>query len=163
MQPLEMILGFNKDEGLHVIIDLLMDPTNDTNFRQVTLWNGYHNIKLLFFGARCEKVGQPMDPKCYLTSTRMKSPKMWLCLQTRWFSLFLDVVPFSNLDVVVGFVLAHMMIVFAAEFTSSAWLQSCPFPQVAEFYLGPGGSENYDFEHVQVDGNKKVKVVFWIK
>ena len=39
MQPLEMILGFNKDEGLHVIIDLLMDPTNDTNFRQVTLWN----------------------------------------------------------------------------------------------------------------------------
>ena len=56
-----------------------------------------------------------------------------------------------------------MMIVFAAEFTSSAWLQSCPFPQVAEFYLGPGGSENYDFEHVQVDGNKKVKVVFWIK
>ena len=119
MQPLEMILGFNKDEGLHVIIDLLMDPTNDTNFRQVTLWNGYHNIKLLFFGARCEKVGQPMDPKCFLTSTRMKSPKMWLCLQTRWFSLFLDVVPFSNLDVVVGFVLAHMMIVFAAEFTSS--------------------------------------------
>ena len=35
MQPLEMILGFNKDEGLHVIIDLLMDPTNDTNFRLV--------------------------------------------------------------------------------------------------------------------------------
>ena len=35
MQPLEMILGFNKDEGLHVIIDLLMDPTNDTNFKLV--------------------------------------------------------------------------------------------------------------------------------
>ena len=22
--------------------------------------------------------------------------------------------------------------------------------KVAEFYLGPGGSENYDFEHIQV-------------
>ena len=39
MQPLEMILGFNKDEGLHVIIDLLMDPTNDTNFRLVLFLN----------------------------------------------------------------------------------------------------------------------------
>ena len=116
MQPIEMILGFNKDEGLHVIIDLLMDPTNDTNFRQVTLWNGYHNIKLLFFGARCEKVGQPMDPKCFLTSTRTKSPKMWLCLRMRWFSLFLGVVPFSYLDVIV---LGHITIAFVAEFTSS--------------------------------------------
>ena len=34
---------------------------------------------------------------------------------------------------------------------------------MAEFYLGPGGSENYDFEHLQVDGNKKVKVVFGIE
>ena len=43
------------------------------------------------------------------------------------------------------------------------YLQSCRFPKVAEFYLGPGGSENYDFEHVQVDGNKKVKVVVRLK
>ena len=116
MQPLEMILGFNKDEGLHVIIDLLMDPTNDTNFRQVTLWNGFYNMKLLFFGARCEKVGQPMDPKCFLTSTRTKSQKMWLCLQMRWFSLFLGVVLFSNLNVVVG--CCCLMIEFTAEFIS---------------------------------------------
>ena len=45
MQPLEMILGFNKDEGLHVIIDLLMDPTNDTNFRLVMLLNRSINVK----------------------------------------------------------------------------------------------------------------------
>ena len=46
MQPLEMILGFNKDEGLHVIIDLLMDPTNDTNFRLVLLlFNRNMNVK----------------------------------------------------------------------------------------------------------------------
>ena len=45
MQPLEMILGFNKDEGLHVIIDLLMDPTNDTNFRLVVLLNRRINVK----------------------------------------------------------------------------------------------------------------------
>ena len=44
MQPLDMILGFNKDEGLHVIIDLLMDPTNDTNFRLVILRNGIKDI-----------------------------------------------------------------------------------------------------------------------
>ena len=113
MQPLEMILGFNKDEGLHVIIDLLMDPTNDTNFRLVTLRNG---IKDIIFGARCEKVGQPMDQKCFLTSMRTKSPKMWLCLQMRWFSLFIVVIPHSDLDVIV---LAHIMIVLVAEFNSS--------------------------------------------
>ena len=45
MQPLEMILGFNKDEGLHVIIDLLMDPTNDTNFRLVLILNISMNFK----------------------------------------------------------------------------------------------------------------------
>ena len=45
MQPLEMILGFNKDEGLHVIIDLLMDPTNDTNFRLVLLLNRNINVR----------------------------------------------------------------------------------------------------------------------
>ena len=116
MQPLEMILGFNKDEGLHVIIDLLMDPTNDTNFRLVTLRNG---IKDIIFGTRCEKVGQPMDQKCFLTSMRTKSPKMWLCLQMRWFSLFIVVVPHSDLDVVI--VLAHMMIVFVAEITSNIY------------------------------------------
>ena len=44
MQPLEMILGFNKDEGLHVIIDLLMDPTNDTNFRLVMLLDRSINV-----------------------------------------------------------------------------------------------------------------------
>ena len=113
MQPLEMILGFNKDEGLHVIIDLLMDPTNDTNFRLVTLRNG---IKDIIFGARCEKVGQPMDQKCFLTSMRTKSPKMWLCLQMRWFSLIIVVIPHSDLDVIV---LAHIMIVLVAEFNSS--------------------------------------------
>ena len=46
MQPLEMILGFNKDEGLHVIIDLLMDPTNDTNFRMVH--NKFYRYKCKF-------------------------------------------------------------------------------------------------------------------
>ena len=47
MQPLEMILGFNKDEGLHVIIDLLMDPTNDTNFRMVH--NKFYKYKCIFY------------------------------------------------------------------------------------------------------------------
>ena len=27
--------------------------------------------------------------------------------------------------------------------------------KVAEFYLGPGGSKNYDFEHIQVCGSIK--------
>ena len=63
MQPIEMILGFNKDEGLHVIIDLLMDPTNDTNFRQVTLWNGYHNIKLLFSWRKVRESWATHGPK----------------------------------------------------------------------------------------------------
>ena len=35
MAPLDLILGFNHDEGLEAIVDLLMDPTNDTNFAQV--------------------------------------------------------------------------------------------------------------------------------
>jgi len=35
MLPLDLILGFNHDEGLEAIVDLLMDPTNDTNFAQV--------------------------------------------------------------------------------------------------------------------------------
>jgi para-nitrobenzyl esterase len=33
--PLDLVLGFNRDEGLHVIIDLLMQPDNDTNFELV--------------------------------------------------------------------------------------------------------------------------------
>ena len=35
MLPLDLIIGFNNDEGLEAIVDLLMDPTNDTNFAQV--------------------------------------------------------------------------------------------------------------------------------
>ena len=35
MLPLDLILGFNHDEGLEAIVALLMDPTNDTNFAQV--------------------------------------------------------------------------------------------------------------------------------
>ena len=57
-----MILGFNKDEGLHVIIDLLMDPTNDTNFRQVTLWNEW-NYYFLAQGAR--KLGNPWTQNAF--------------------------------------------------------------------------------------------------
>ena len=37
MLPLDLILGFNHDEGLEAIVDLLMDPTNDTNFSQVVI------------------------------------------------------------------------------------------------------------------------------
>lgn len=33
--PLDLIIGFNKDEGLEAILDLLMDPNNDTNFAKV--------------------------------------------------------------------------------------------------------------------------------
>ena len=35
MLPLDLIIGFNNDEGLEAIVDLLMDPTNDTKFAQV--------------------------------------------------------------------------------------------------------------------------------
>ena len=35
MLPLDLIIGFNNDEGLEAIVDLLMDPTNDTNFAEV--------------------------------------------------------------------------------------------------------------------------------
>ena len=35
MLPLDLIIGFNNDEGLEAIVDLLMDPTNDTNFAKV--------------------------------------------------------------------------------------------------------------------------------
>ena len=38
MLPLDLILGFNHDEGLEAIVDLLMDPTNDTNFAQVIIY-----------------------------------------------------------------------------------------------------------------------------
>ena len=37
MLPLDLIIGFNNDEGLEAIVDLLMDPTNDTNFAQVLI------------------------------------------------------------------------------------------------------------------------------
>jgi len=97
MQPLEMILGFNKDEGLHVIIDLLMDPTNDTNFRLVRESWTSHGPKMLF--------DQHED----------------------------EVTP----DVVA---LADM---------------------VAEFYLGPGGSQNYDFEHIQGIVNMYSDAWYW--
>jgi len=35
MNKVDLIIGVNKDEGLHVIIDLLMDPMNDTNYAKV--------------------------------------------------------------------------------------------------------------------------------
>ena len=35
MRPLDLIIGFNHDEGLEAIVELLKDPTNDTNFAQV--------------------------------------------------------------------------------------------------------------------------------
>jgi len=97
MQPLEMILGFNKDEGLHVIIDLLMDPTNDTNFRQVRESWATHGPKMLFDQHEDEVTE--------------------------------DVVVLAD--------------------------------AVAEFYLGPGGSENYDFEHVQGIVNMYSDAWYW--
>ena len=110
MQPLEMILGFNKDEGLHVIIDLLMDPTNDTNFRQVTLWNEW-NYYFLAQGAR--KLGNPWTQNA-LWPARGWSHRRCGCAGRRGDFLFLLV-----LFHVVGFVLDHKVILFAAEFTSS--------------------------------------------
>ena len=35
MLPLDLIIGFNHDEGLEAIVDLLKDPDNDTNFAKV--------------------------------------------------------------------------------------------------------------------------------
>jgi len=82
---------------IHVIIDLLMDPTNDTNFRLVRESWTSHGPKMLF--------DQHED----------------------------EVTP----DVVA---LADM---------------------VAEFYLGPGGSQNYDFEHIQEIVNMYSDAWYW--
>ena len=37
MLPLDLIIGFNHDEGLEAIVDLLKDPDNDTNFAKVLI------------------------------------------------------------------------------------------------------------------------------
>ena len=36
MLPLDLIMGFNHDEGLEAIVELLKDPSNDTNFAEVS-------------------------------------------------------------------------------------------------------------------------------
>ena len=60
MQPLDLILGFNKDEGLHVILDLLMDPDNDTNFALVTLTISTITYTSTSPGSR--QLGDPCSP-----------------------------------------------------------------------------------------------------
>ena len=100
MQPLEMILGFNKDEGLHVIIDLLMDPTNDTNFRMVH--NKFYKYKCKLWlqktiHARFEKAGWPTAQRCSLTNMRTKSLPMFSLWQT-WWNLLLPIIMVWSLD-----------------------------------------------------------------
>ena len=59
MLPLDLIIGFNNDEGLEAIVDLLMDPTNDTNFAQVLINLSFIKIRFMFHKVReaWDKVG----------------------------------------------------------------------------------------------------------
>ena len=59
MLPLDLIIGFNNDEGLEAILDLLMDPTNDTNFAQVLTNLSFIERRFMFHKVRdtWDKVG----------------------------------------------------------------------------------------------------------
>ena len=59
MLPLDLIIGFNNDEGLEAIVDLLMDPTNDTNFAQVLINLSFIERRFMFHKVRdtWDKVG----------------------------------------------------------------------------------------------------------
>jgi len=67
IQPLDLILGFNKDEGLHVILDLLMDPENDTNFALVRD-NWETHAPLMLFDQHPEQVTAEVLELCRLVS-----------------------------------------------------------------------------------------------
>ena len=59
MLPLDLIIGFNNDEGLEAIVDLLMDPTNDTKFAQVLINLSFIERRFMFHKVRdtWDKVG----------------------------------------------------------------------------------------------------------